>query len=335
MRLSIHILILRLVLGLVLALGLGLGAVGASQPTGGDTWRIVIKDAAAVEGDVVTLGDIGKPIGLVDQPLWRQLAGTALFQAPPERGKPMFVQPEAIRQAVAAHLGQAASMVLVNKRLVLQRGGSVLDQDALKEEVVRTLTNFCATLNTDVEFREVKGPEFIFVEDASHRLDIQPTQGSCQPGRIGFRIQEVTLDGRVAKGYTGSVFLDVWQEMVVAARPLSKGEPITPDMLTTARKNASYARAELWDAKLQAGPMRLARNVGQGQPLTKVDVEPLPAVVKGSSVEMIFQGRHVLLRVPALAMADGAVGDRILVRNTQSNRDVFATVQDARTVTVQ
>ena len=319
----------------ILMLVLGLCAVGASQPAGGDTWRVVVKDAAVVEGEVVTLGDIGKPIGLVDQELWRQLAVTPLFQSPSERGKPMFVQPEAIRQAVAKNLGPAASMVLVNKRLVLQRGGHVLDQEALKEAVVRTLTDFCAAMNTDVEFRELKGPEFIFVEDPSHRLDIQPSQGACQPGRIGFRIQEMTLDGRVAKGYTGSVFLDVWQEMVVAARPLSKGESITPDMLALARKNASYAKAELWDANLQAGPWRLARSVGQGQPLTRVDVEPQPAVAKGAAVEMIFQGRYVTLRVPALAMGDGAVGDRILVKNTQSNRDVFATVRDARTVTVQ
>ncbi|AGW12430.1 flagellar basal body P-ring formation chaperone FlgA [Megalodesulfovibrio gigas] len=327
MRSSICIFILMLVLGLC--------AVGASQPVGGDTWRVVIKDAAVVEGEVVTLGDIGKPIGLVDQEIWRQLAVTPLFQSPSERGKPMFVQPDAIRQAVAKNLGAAASMVLVNKRLVLQRGGHVLDQETLKDVVVRTLTDFCAAMNTDVEFRELKGPEFIFVEDSSHRLDIQPSQATCQPGRIGFRIQEMTLDGRVAKGYTGSVFLDVWQEMVVAARPLSKGEPITADMLTAARKNASYAKTELWDANLQAGPWRLARSVGQGQPLTRGDVEPLPAVAKGAAVEMLFQGRYVTLRVPALAMGDGAVGDRILVKNTQSNRDVFATVRDARTVTVQ
>ncbi|GAB7078996.1 flagellar basal body P-ring formation chaperone FlgA [Megalodesulfovibrio paquesii] len=322
---------------LILILATAVCAVGASPPPGGETWRVVIKDAAAVSSDVVTLGDIGKPIGMVDQALWRRLAATPLFQAPPEAGKPMFVQAEAIKQAVAQYLGEAASMVLVNKRLVLQRGGYVLDQDGLKDEVVKRLTEFCAAAGADAEFREVKGPEFIFVEDTSHRLQIEPVQESCQPGRIGFRISELTFDGRTLRSYTGSVFMDAWQEMVVAARPLSKGEPIVPDMLTTARKNAAYAKNDLWnpDAEQGNGPWRLARSVGQGQPLTRMDVEALPAIVKGASVEMIFRGAHVTLRVPATALADGAVGQRILVKNTQSNRDVYATVQDARTVTVQ
>lgn len=305
------------------------GPVG--QP--GHTWRMVVKEAARVDADVVTLGDIATPMGLVDQTLWQQYALTPLFQAPPEKGKPMYVQPEALRSAITKHLGKTGNMVIITKRLVLQRGGVLLDKDALKQEVVRKLTSFCSNLGGDLEFREVKGPEFLFMEDASHTLRIIPSQGVCEAGRQGFRIQEQRIDGRVLRSLAGSVFLDAWQEILVASRPLSKDEPLTPDMLATSRKNISYVKGTPWDG--QGGPWRLARSVGQGQPITPGDLEPLPAIVKGAHIEMVFEGQHVTLRVPALALSDAAIGERILVKNTQSHRDVYATVRDTRTVFVQ
>ncbi len=297
------------------------------------TWRVVLKEAAKVDGDVVTLGHIATPMGLVDQEQWQALAATPLFQAPPEKGKPMFVQPDAIRSALNQHLGEASSMVIINKRLVLQRGGVLLDKERLRDQVVRSLTAHCANLGGELEFREIKGPNFLFLADESHQLQIVPSKGVCKPGRQGYRIQERTIDGRLARSMAGSVFLDAWQDVLVAARPLSKGEPITEDMLTRARKNASYVKGTPWDG--HGGPWRMARSVGQGQALSASDVESLPAIVKGSFIEMVYEGKHVILRVPAKAMGDGAIGDRILVKNTHSNRDVYATVRDARTVTVQ
>ena len=57
-------------------------------------------------------------------------------------------------------------------------------------------------------------------------------------------------------------------------------------------------------------------------------------ITKGAQVTLVYERGVVRLEVPAQAMADGASGQLLSVRNLQSKSVVKATVHDSRTVMV-
>ena len=55
---------------------------------------------------------------------------------------------------------------------------------------------------------------------------------------------------------------------------------------------------------------------------------------KGHKVTLLYEGKHILLKVRGETMADGVVGESIPVRNLESKKELYGIVQDASTVSV-
>ena len=140
------------------------------------------------------------------------------------------------------------------------------------------------------------------------------------------------LDKSVVRRITGSAFLDVWTTVPAAREPVNRGDALTPDKIMFVRKNLAYVRGELWDGI--GGPHRVKRAIGAEQVIYTSDLDQLPLIAKGAQVMLVYQRGTVRLEVPAEAIADGAAGQLLAVRNLQSKTIVKALVQDSRTVLV-
>jgi flagella basal body P-ring formation protein FlgA len=314
--------------------GCWLGFLSAHDAMGADTggqWRLRVREAAVARGDTVLLGELVVPYGDISPADWQNLAQRPMWPAPPDAGKPMQITKARLGQALRERLGDLADRCLLPGSLAIQRGGAVLYEDDLRSVAVKTLTPLLANLSAHVELSDFRLPSYIFLAHSGQRVELEPAKPV--PGRMTLRFVLMEMDSSVVRRFTGSVFANIWVDVPVAAKPLNRGDVLTPDAISHARKNLAYVKGEFWDGF--GGPWQMVRAVGTGQPIFSTDIEAKVAVRKGSIITMVYSRGNVHLSVQAEAMSDGGPGDTITVRNMQTQKHVYASVQDAGTVIVK
>ena len=321
-----------LVAALLLAVALLLWADGVQAGTTEAPWKLRIKQAASVAGPNVLLGEIAEPVGELDPRKWEELAATKLWPSPTARSRPLAVNRDKLQQVLKHFLGDVASLCVLPPRLVLKRGGVAYDEQELRRMVVNALTPLLKGLEGEASLREFQLPSFLFLNDPNNTLKVQPS-GDIGPGRLGMRLVELDTTGKTRRSVSAGVFVDLWKDVPAAARPLNRSEPLTPEMITSVRKNVAYLRSGVWDGR--GGPWRVKNPIGELQVVYASSLESMPEVRKGDTVTLVFEGSRIRLSTAAEALADGGRGESILVRNIQSGREVLARVRSADTVSVQ
>ena len=327
-------LVLAVMGALVLSLLLPLAAA-AGNATGGTVqadWRLEIRSAVAVSGDQVRLGDLARPLGDIPPRRWKELSEMPLWRAPVGPGEQQRVTADALSRVLADALGPAARLCMLPPYTVIQRGGAVLDAGDLNRLVVEKLTPRIRTLEGEAELRDMRLPEHVFLDDAMDTVELSVI-GEMAPGRLSLRFEVMSPDGKLRRRHTGQVFLDLWITAPVAARPLNRGDALSPDLVTHRRVNAAYLRGEPWNGR-DFG-LRMTSAVGTDQVIYAEALEAIPTVARGDTVMLVYNGRYVRLTVDAEALADGAAGEYIPVRNMQSRRQVMARIRNGDTVEVK
>lgn len=294
-------------------------------------WRLRIREAAVTTGDMVTVGDIADPLGSIPPDTWRTLAATPLWPAPTEAGKPYQVNKAKLSQALREVLKETAERCIIPTSLVVQRGGFVLREDDLRAFLIRSLAPQLSALPGKAELNEFRLPPYIFLSHPQQRIELEP--GKVVPGRITFRFVVREMDNVVLKRVAGSAFLDMWVEVPAAARPLSRGEPLLPEAVTFIRMNVAHMKEMPWDGR--GGPWQVLRNISTGQPIFQGDLATQAMVRKGNIVTLLYAKGNVRIETQAEVLADAEPGETIAVRNLQTRKQIFAVVQDAKTVIAQ
>ncbi len=312
-------------------MGQGEYAGGTLQLETKADWRLHIRAAAVAQGDMVTLGEIADPVGEIPPALWESLRKQALWPAPPEAGKPLQINKARLAKALKDTLGDVASKCILPNSLAIQKGGVVLTEHDLRKYVVSFLTPQTNAMPGMAEWADFRLPPYIFLEHGQQRVNLEP--GKVAPGRVTFRFVVQEPDGTVLRRAAGAAFLNLWVEVPAAARVLNKGESLHVQDITFIRVNAAHLDSMPWDGK--GGPWQMTRSVGAGQVIYSGDLLGEAMVRRGSVVNLVYAKGAVRMEVKAEALADGAPGAIIAVRNLQSKKQVYATVRDNRTVIIE
>ncbi|MDD4952832.1 MAG: flagellar basal body P-ring formation chaperone FlgA [Desulfovibrionaceae bacterium] len=291
-------------------------------------WRIRIRSAACVHGGTVLLGDVADAYGDIPAGLWEDFAKRPLWPAPDRVGRVATMTRHRLEGLLRYYLGDLAKDCVLPAQLAVHRGGEVLLSPEIQRRVVAFLTPKVQALGGEAEFKDFLLPDHVFLSQRGDCLEISLGQ-ELAPGRVPLDIEVRSPDGKTIKRAAGSVFFNLWRAVPCAARTLNRNHALGPDNVTFKRKNLAYW-ADAWDGK--GGPWRLSRPVGAGQVLTRGLLEPMPLVSKGDRVVLVYQGRNVRLSVKALALGDAMLGEKVVVRNLQSKKEVQAVVTSGRTV---
>ena len=303
----------------------------AENMLGDGDWRLKIFPAAVTHTDNVLLGDIAQPIGLDDEALWEDLRLKELWPAPPEEAKPMQINRSKLSQALRQALGQEyAARCILPSSLAIQKGGAVFREDDLRQYVVNSLTPQLAAMPGEAELTEFRLPEYIFLAHTGQQVQLEP--GKLTPGRLSMRFAVKEADGRVVRRSAGTAKLNLWVTAPAAARPVNKGETLTPDSITFMRMSANSMKDLPWDG--QGGPWQAARSIGKGEPILQSDLVGKMTVRRGSILTLVYSRGNVHMTIQAEALADGEPGATIPVRNLQTKKQVYATVKDGGTVVI-
>ncbi|CCO23984.1 flagellar basal body P-ring formation chaperone FlgA [Maridesulfovibrio hydrothermalis] len=323
----------RLIMLLFIAAGITVFAAAPVYASKQNTdWRIKIKSAAVVNGPRVTLGDIAEFYGDLPPQTRADLSGVELWNAPSAGRRPVRVNRKKLRVILKHYLGELIGNCIIPSTLTLQTGGKVMSEEDLKRAVVKVLTPQAERNGGDYKFRDFKLPDHLFFNDSMDGLRVHLPR-ALKPGSNNYRIEIVSVDGRVLRQLSGSVFVDVWKPVPCPVRPLNRKELVTPDLITWKSKNMAHLGKRVWDGK--GGPWRVKVPVGTGQPIMRSSIEPAPVISRGDKVTLMFKSKHLKLTVPVESLEDGGVGQTVTVRNLQSKRKLVGTVIDAQTVQVK
>ena len=295
-------------------------------------WRLRFVEAAAIEGDMVTLGEIAVPAGDIPRHEWETMAKRELWPAPPDNGKAVNMTRPKLQEAVMATMRDLAPYCLFPSSLALQRRGAVMHEPAIQALVVKELTPLVAGIEADTQFTDFRLPSYIFLKHPGQIVGLEP-QKKIAPGRLNFRIIVKEVDGSVAQRIAGSLFMDAWKEVPSATVALNKGDVLEAAHVGRAKMNLAHLRGTPWDGR--GGPWRMVRAVGVQQVIYQNDVAHIPTMSKGSIISLMYESKTVRLQVQAEALADGVVGENIRVKNLQSKKEVYGVVRDASTVVIQ
>ena len=297
-----------------------------------DDWRIKVRGAAVARGDQVLLGDIGEPLGQMSPDRWRALASQPLWPAPAEEGKPLQISRSRLSLALRQALGKDVSArCILPSSLVIQRGGLLFTEEALRDYVVRSLSPHLAAMPGQAELTDFRLPEYIFLSHSQQRVQLEV--GKLSPGRVTLRFAVQEADGTVIRRVSGLASLVLWVTLPAAARPLNKGEHLNPEAVTFIRFNASQLRGVPWDG--QGGPWQVTRSLTTGEPILQSDLASQLMVRRGDVVKLIFKRGNVHMETHAEALGDGEPGGTVAVRNLQTKKQVYGIVQDGNTVVIR
>lgn len=303
----------------------------AAEPFKTEPWRIRFLEAAIVRGETVRLGEVAVPMGDMPPGKWEELAVRELWPSPPEGGKAVNMTRPRLQEAVMRTMKDLAPYCLFPGAMALQRGGTLMNKEAVQRLVDEQVTPRLHVLPGEVVLKDFRLPQQIFLEHPGQQVTVELPR-KLSPGRISLRLLVRELDGAVKQKLTGSVFADCWADVPCSAAIMNRDDLLDHTKVTFKRLNLAALRGEPWDGR--GGPWRLTRPLSVDQVIYRTDVEHIPTVRKGSIVTLIYEGRSVRLSLQAEALADGVAGESIPVRNLQSRKEVYGLIRDSSTVTV-
>lgn len=137
---------------------------------------------------------------------------------------------------------------------------------------------------------------------------------------------DIAVDGQHYT--TALVTFDVgwWQPALVLKQRGSAQQRLRPEMIEEAVVDTSLRRGALvLDAQRLLGK-RLRRDTEAGTALAAGDVEDIPAVELGATVRVFAGVGRIAVQTQAVALRDGAIGQRIAVRNPRTNEQLMVEV---------
>ncbi len=182
------------------------------------------------------------------------------------------------------------------------------------------------------------------VEVKAGRLDNRLRLAACDRPLEAFSPPGSRPFGRITVGVrcSGSkpwtlfvpVRVDVFGQVVVAAEPLARGERLDQNKVKVARYSLSRLPQGYFHDPSQVIGMILKRNLAAGQPLVPNMLKAERLIARGQRVTMVAGSGGLQVRMPGEALAAGARGERIRVRNLSSHRIVEGWVVKAGLVRV-
>lgn len=167
------------------------------------------------------------------------------------------------------------------------------------------------------------------VEVTPSRLDSRLRLAKCEQAldakhttiaRGGRLTVNISCNGKKPWKLYVPVQVKIMQDVVVLAHSLSRNTLISQNDVRLERRDINKMHSGHFNTLNDVVGKTLRRSVGGGIALTPVYVESLKLVKRGQTVTLLAHGGGITVKMSGKAMANGAAGERIKVKNLSSNR---------------
>ncbi len=167
--------------------------------------------------------------------------------------------------------------------------------------------------------------------DCGESLQVSAPPQGIAPGRVAVRIScageqpwNIYVTGRIR----------ALRQVVVTARPMGRGETITASDLMLLDQELDQLRRGYFTEPAEVIGKVVKRPI-PGNRVVESRAIAMPRLIKrGEMVQIVAENQTVRVQMEGVALSDGALGDRIQVRNRRSGRVVSAVVNGSGQVDV-
>jgi flagellar basal body P-ring formation protein FlgA len=323
----------RRMLLLTMVVALTLTAMLAALPAAAALWRLAVKDAATSAGERVLLSEIAAPQGEFPADAWATLGATPLWFSPETVGRKVVIPSAKVLEGLRYYLRDAPVEFALPNQLTLTRGGKVMTGEELRAMAVEALTPKVAALGGEARLLSVSAPEHIFIDDQATGVTVDAPD--VVAGRVAFRFVVAGPGAKILQQVPAEAVVEHFARVPVAIKPILPRDGAAKEQTAYVyeRRNMAGIKGRIFEP----GDMfwRARRGVGAGQIIMADEMEPMPLILRGDQVHLIYEGRAVRLTLLAEAVTDGAAGGKITVKNPKSPREIVGVVRDKTTVVVR
>ena len=120
--------------------------------------------------------------------------------------------------------------------------------------------------------------------------------------------------------------VNIYKQVVVASDTLPRGTILNARQLKLAKRNLAKLPQGYYVDPVKLVGMKLKRNITSGFPLTPTMVAAPKLIKRGQQVTLISRTSAIRVVMPGKALENGAIGERIRVKNLSSKRVVEGVV---------
>lgn len=130
------------------------------------------------------------------------------------------------------------------------------------------------------------------------------------------------------------VTIDVFDDVLVAAKPLLKGQFIDTDAVRFQKQNIARLKNGYYSRDSNLEQLESRRNLAQGTVLTPANLSPRLLVHSGQQVTLVLDYNGMQIRSTDEALRSASLGEVVRVRNSQSLKIVEGVVSGEAQVRV-
>jgi flagella basal body P-ring formation protein FlgA len=131
-----------------------------------------------------------------------------------------------------------------------------------------------------------------------------------------------------------TALVKVYQEVLVLAEPIQRGEIVTPQHVISEKRDVSTLHDDFVSQFEKIDHKQATRQLSVGTILSLRYFSEPKLIKRGDKVVITSNREMFTIKMDGLAMMDGVKGQRIRIKNISSNRIINATVLDGGLVNV-
>ena len=196
--------------------------------------------------------------------------------------------------------------------------------DSIEKAAQRFMQKSAGKNGLDMEFNVEKLDSRLHLAQCQRALSVRP-RSKIKPGAMSLQIE---CHGNKAWKIYLPVRVKIWRTVLAAARPLPRGHRITAEDVISVREaqNSSNQARYMQDQLPDLLGKIVNRSQASGRPFDARFLKAPLWVKRGQTVTLLAETSSIQIRMKGNALADGAKGDLIKVRNLSSRRIVEGVV---------
>jgi flagella basal body P-ring formation protein FlgA len=309
-----------------------LGAVAAALATAhaAPPARITVAREATVSGDAIRLRDVAALEGERARALGALPLGPA-----PQAGESRTLAGAMVLEALRRELGSLDAVTYtIPTTLRVHRAAQEVGTAAVRQVVEEFLATTLQAAPEDVVLRSVDLPGRIFVPAGPWEARVVAPGRRSLLGRVRLPV-EFLQAGRPVKTVSVGADIGLFAPVVVARRPIARGETLAEDDLAVDRRDLSrVARGAVADLGEVAGRVAAAPLV-PFVPIRREQLTTAAVVREGDVVLLVAERGGLRITAPGEVRADAGAGEQVRVVNRTSHKALVGRVLDERTVAVE
>lgn len=294
--------------------------------------RIALRAKALVDGESILLGhiaDIHSGDGKLAAAIRRIDIGRA-----PLPGQSLRIDPDLVRVRLRQnHIDLKKCRITDRGPVKVLRNHVTLTAERMRTAVKDYIETHAPWAASQMKIRPIPYRQALILPCGHMTLQVTPPLHTDWLGAIPFKVT-IRVNGRTARRTSVPTYIEVWQNVVLAAKPLGRHQPIMASDVRIEKMNLAGVPANAISRMDQVLGRRANRSIAANSVLRLDEVELPPVVRRGDVVQVLAESAYLKITTRGIAQENGGIGQYIRVMNSTSRKSIHAKVIDSHTVKV-